>query len=452
MGQSEAKIVVVGGGLAGCEAAWQCLRAGLAVELREMRPTKLTPAHKTGLLAELVCSNSLKTEQENSAPGLLKAEMRHFDSLILRAAEVAKVPAGHALAVERSVFSGYIDEALRSHPKFSRSDCEVLELPSEAELAKKNEFWIIATGPLTSEPLAKSLHEQMGMGDYLYFYDAVSPVVATDSLDHSIVFSANRYDKSSEAGADGDYLNVPFSKEEYDAFIDAVVAAEKAPLKEFEEPKYFEACLPIEVMIGRGRETLRFGPMKAVGLTDPRTGRWPYAALQLRAENKDRTMYALVGFQTKMKWPEQKRVFSQFLPGFKDVEIYRYGSIHRNTYVQGPKVLAKDLSLRVNKRAFLAGQITGVEGYVESAAIGMVAAHSLAKRVRGEEFVPPPEETVIGALTNYVTSSISAKFDPMNANFGLLPRIDAPRKASKDEKKRMVSDRARAAFKQYSAT
>jgi methylenetetrahydrofolate--tRNA-(uracil-5-)-methyltransferase len=439
-------IVVVGGGLAGCEAAWQCLRAGYSVELREMRPTRLTAAHQTGHLAELVCSNSLKSLTPESAPGLLKNEMSALDSLIVRAGLHARVPADKALAVDRLQFSAFIEQALNAHPNFRRVDTEVDRIPTEAELNERGEVWIIATGPLTSGVLSSAIRGLTGSEADLYFYDAIAPVIDADTIDMSQCFFANRYGN----GEEGDYLNIPLSKEQYYAFVEAVKASEKMPLHEFEEPRYFESCLPIEVMIERGVDTLRFGPMKPTGfnlaLQDaPR----PYAVIQLRAENRDRTMFSMVGFQTKMKWPEQRRVFTQLVPGLKDAEFFRFGSVHRNTYIEGPKLLNANLSLRANRRVFMAGQITGVEGYTESAAIGLIAGRSAAAFAADGEFATPPAETVIGSLVRYVTFGGTGDFQPMNANFGLLPRMTLPRHLSKADKKLAVAARARQCFEAY---
>lgn len=434
---------IVGGGLAGCEAAWFLVNHGIPVVLKEMRPHKMTAAHQTGDLAELVCSNSLKSKLETSAPGELKKEMRAMGSLILSAAETASVDAGMALAVDRKVMSAEIMKALNAHPLFTRVDEEVLQIPSAEELEKQGQVFLVATGPLTATPLAESIREYCGEKQ-LYFYDAIAPIMSRDSLDESIVFSASRYDDGP-----GDYLNVPLNKEEYEAFIDAVIAGEKMPLQEFEDPNYFEACLPIEVMIERGRDTLRFGPMKPVGLTDPRTGRWPWAVIQLRSENKDGTCFSLVGFQTKLKWPEQTRIF-RTLPGLAEAEILRFGSIHRNTYVKSPQVLNDDLSLKTNPNCYLAGQITGVEGYVESAAIGLVAAQAIVKRSRSEDFIPPPSETMIGALYGHIRGSGSEDFQPMNSNFGILPAMDfGPKKLPKSVRREKAVERAKLAFNHY---
>lgn len=441
-----ATIHIIGGGLAGTEAAWQCLSSNpnIPVRLYEMRPKKMTAAHQSGDLAELVCSNSLKSILPDSAPGLLKREMQLLNSLVIREAKNAAVPAGQALAVERTLFSKGIAAALEAHPNFKRIDEEVLTLPSRGELESSGDIWIVASGPLTSDALAQSLQEMAPEGKRLHFYDAIAPVLEMDSVDTEIAFKASRYDES----GDGDYWNVPLSKEEYYAFVDAVKTAEYMPLHEFEDVKYFEACLPIEVMIERGVETLRFGPMKPVGLTDPRTGRWPYAAIQLRLENKHGSMVSMVGFQTKMKWPEQKRVFSM-IPALKNAEFFRFGSVHRNTYLKSPDVLSADLSFKANPRIFLAGQISGVEGYTESAALGLLAGRAAAAKIANQNFAMPPPECMIGALKHYVTQGGLGDFQPMNTNLGLLPTVPKRRGVSKAERKSEQARLARETFDRY---
>lgn len=435
---------VIGGGLAGCEAAWQALQAGHKVRLYEMRPKKMTAAHQSGDLAELVCSNSLKSTLPDSAPGLLKTEMEALDSLIIRAAKAAAVPAGQALAVERTVFSKYISDALEAHASFERVNDEIKSLTSPEEIASSGDVWIVATGPLTAEDLAESLKRLAPQGQRLHFYDAIAPVLESESIDTSIVFKQSRYE---DTGV-GDYWNIPLNKDEYEAFVDAVIAAEKMPLHDFEDVKYFEACLPIEVMIERGRETLRFGPMKPVGLTDPRTGRRPHAAVQLRMENVQGSMLSMVGFQTKMKWPEQKRVF-QTLPGLKDVDFFRFGSVHRNTYLKSPDVLNEDLSFQASPRVFLAGQITGVEGYTESAAMGLLAGRAAAAKIANTAFPMPPQECMIGALRHYVCHGGLGEFQPMNTNLGLLPTIQKKRGQSKSQRKEEQAQAAREVFQNY---
>lgn len=438
---------VVGGGLAGCEAAWQLLRAGHKVMMHEMRPTRMTAAHKTGNLAELVCSNSMKSLGADSAPGRLKEEMKSLDSLIIEAGFTAAVPAGQALAVDREVFSNHIAHKLGEFTTFSRLDGEVTSIPDNETLEASNEAWIVCTGPLTTPDLSEHIASRAGRRDNLYFYDAIAPVLLADSIDPDKVFRASRYgnDSSKEAGEPevGDYLNIPLTKGEYEQFITAIMTAEYMPLHAFEEPKYFESCLPVEVMANRGRETLRFGPMKPVGLTDPKTGRWPWAAIQLRQENKEATMYSMVGFQTKMKWPEQKRVFSM-LPALREAEFLRYGSVHRNTYFNSPQILNENLSMKCCNRIFLAGQITGVEGYTESAAIGL-----LAGRFAAGSIPRPPVGTIIGALHSYVVEGGLGEFQPMNANLGLLPHTDRKKGESKAGKKARQCATAKDAFEGF---
>jgi len=374
------KVHVVGGGLAGCEAAWQIAQKGIPVCLHEMRPLKMTPAHQTGNLAELVCSNSLKSLSEDSAPGELKREMASLGSLIVSAAHKARVPAGQALAVNRELFSEAISQSLLKTGLVERVHEEVTSIPTNEELEERDEVWLLATGPLTSDTLAEQVRGMAGGAKRLHFYDAIAPVIDGESVNMESAFFADRWQKGEDGG---DYLNLPMSEKEYNDFIEAVTAAEKMPLHDFEDVKYFESCLPIEVMVERGRDTLRFGPMKPVGITDPRTGRWPYANIQLRKENVDATMFSMVGFQTKMKWPEQARVF-KMIPGLETAEFLRFGSVHRNTYIKSPDALNTDLSFKSNPRVFLAGQITGVEGYTESAAIGLIAGRHAAAKIKGE--------------------------------------------------------------------
>ena len=445
---SEKKIVIVGGGLAGSEAAWQAVKAGIPVTLYEARPKKMTPAHKTNRLAELVCSNSLKSESLESASGLLKKEMEHFDSLIVKAAKKARVPAGQALAVDREVFSSFITESLDSHPLFTRVDKEVTEIPSEEELKERDEYWIISSGPLTSECLASEVQKLCSDEKQLYFYDAIAPVIDGDSINFDECFWANRYDEL-ESDEKGDYVNIPLSKEEYETFIDEVAEAKKIPLHDFEDPVYFECCLPIEVMVERGRDTLRFGPMKPVGLTDPKTGKRPWANIQLRQENKEGTMFSMVGFQSKMSWGDQKRIFGS-LPSLKEATFLRFGSIHRNTYIESPKVLEKDLSFKFNRRVFPAGQITGVEGYLESSSIGLIVSQCLTHRIKEKEFYYPPKETILGSLIHYLLIGTKSSYTPMNVNLGLLPELPFEmRKLKKKDKKIKKCERATKSFEVY---
>jgi len=439
------KAHVIGGGLAGCEAAWQLARQGIEVCLHEMRPIKMTPAHQTGNLAELVCSNSLKSMAEDSAPGQLKKEMLALDSLIIGSGYKAKVPAGQALAVNREQFSATISEALLKTGNVECLHTEVTSIPSEEELRSRNEIWVIATGPLTSDALASQVKALAGGAERLHFYDAIAPVLDAESISMESAFFADRWQKGEDGG---DYLNLPMNEKEYNDFIDAVTTAEKMPLHDFEEVKYFESCLPIEVMVERGRDTLRFGPMKPVGLTDPRTGRWPYANIQLRKENVDATMFSMVGFQTKMKWPEQARVF-KMIPGLETVEFLRFGSVHRNTYIKSPDALNSNLSFKSNSRVFLAGQITGVEGYTESAAIGLIAGrHAAAKLLQGD-FKNPPPDSILGALVNYITVGPLGDYSPMNANFGLLPIIPKVRGQGKKDRQTEKVMRASRSFEEW---
>jgi methylenetetrahydrofolate--tRNA-(uracil-5-)-methyltransferase len=442
-----AQFHVVGGGLAGSEGAWQLLRQGHSVTLYEMRPKKMTPAHQTGQLCELVCSNSLKSMAEGSAPGLLKYEMEALDSLIVKAARKAQVPAGQALAVNREQFSEAVESALSSFPSFKRVDAEITQLPDVASMEADDSYWVVATGPLTSDSLSRFLIEMCQAPSKLHFYDAIAPVIDAESIDLSKgAFWADRW--SDEKGLEdqkGSYLNLPLNKQEYETFIDAVQAAEMMPLHSFEEVHYFESCLPIEVMVERGKDTLRFGPMKPAGLTDPRTGRWPYAAIQLRLENVEGTMLSMVGFQTKMKWPEQKRVFG-LIPGLESAEFFRFGSVHKNTYLHSPSLLRADLSFKANPRVFLAGQISGVEGYTESAAMGLLVGRFAHAKASKRTFESPPRNTMLGALLNYVTHGGLGDYQPMNANLGLLSPIEKQKGISKADRKLMQVNVAKQGF------
>jgi len=408
-------VTVVGGGLAGCEAAYQIAERGLQVILREMRPGTMTEAHRTSKLAELVCSNSLRSDEPGSAPGLLKEELRRLGSLVMRVADQTSVPAGKALAVDREEFSQRISNLIESHPSISLVRDEVQELPEG--------ITVVASGPLTSATLARALGEVIG-DHYLYFYDAISPIVSSDSLDMAALFAASRY------GGYPAYLNAAMGESEYRAFRTALLDAERFPLREFEsleeasrDVPYFEGCLPAEELARRGEDTLRFGPMKPVGLTDPKTGRRPYAVVQLRPENRACTMYNLVGFQTKLVRKDQRRVF-RMIPGLERAEFLRYGSVHRNTYIDGPRCLKQTLELRARARTYIAGQLCGVEGYVESVASGLVAGINAARLARA---LPPavlPLTSMVGALLNYVTRDAPWRHQPMNANFGILPSPD----------------------------
>jgi methylenetetrahydrofolate--tRNA-(uracil-5-)-methyltransferase len=407
-------IQVIGGGLAGCEAAWQIARAGLPSILYEMRPVRTTDAHTTDRLAELVCSNSLKTEQENSAPWLLKQELRRLHSLLLAAAQKARVPGGHALTVDRTVFAEEVTLAIESCPLIELRREEVARIP-EGSIA------IVATGPLTSGPLANEIARITG-AERLFFYDSISPIVDADTIDMSIVFRASRYGKSLD-GSD-DYLNCPFDQGQYEHFIDALLVAQNVPAHiPDDRTPFFEACLPVEEIARRGRETLRFGPMKPMGLVDPRTGRRPYAVVQLRQEDARAGSYKLVGFQNHMRFGEQTRIF-RMIPGLENAELLRHGQMHRNTYINGPALLTPTLQLRTRPEVFFAGQISGVEGYVESIATGLMAGLHAAGLVRGEEVRPFPRETALGSLCAYVSGADASDYQPANITFDLLPVLD----------------------------
>ena len=426
---------IIGGGLAGCEAAWQLISRGCPVRLYDMKPQRYSPAHHSPDLAELVCSNSLRANDPTSAVGLLKEEMRRCNSLILAQAEANAVPAGRALAVDRLRFASAITATLASHPLVEIVREEVTELPQPSR-----EATIIATGPLTSDPLAEALGRLTGR-DRLAFYDAIAPIVYGDSLDMTIVYSKSRYDDGP-----GDYLNCPMDRDSYRHFLDELSRARYMPLKEFEEPKYFEGCLPIEVLCARGEDTLRFGPMKPVGLADPRTGRDPYAVVQLRRENLEGSTYNMVGFQTKLAYPEQTRIF-RLIPGMEKAEFARLGSIHRNTFVLSPLLLLPTLQLRERPDLFLAGQLSGVEGYVESAAMGLLAGINAARLATGRPLVVPPQETAHGALVRHLTASDPGRFQPSNVNFGLFPPWEG--KGRKRERGVERSRRALAALEKW---
>lgn len=428
------EVWVVGGGLAGSEAAWQLAVRGVKVVLFEMRPTKLTPAHKTDLLAELVCSNSLRSKELTKAVGLLKEELRLLKSLILESALISEVPSGKALAVDRKLFSEYITQKLSSHPNIKIIREELTEIP-------KDRIVILATGPLTSEAMAKALATLIEV-PYLHFYDAISPVVYAETIDWDKVFVADRYGEKVE----GSYVNCPLTKEEYERFWEALIKAEKVPLHPFEDPKYFEGCLPIEVMAERGKETLLYGPMKPVGLVDPRTGKQPYAVVQLRPENREKTLYNMVGFQTKLKYEEQKRVF-RLIPGLERAEFARLGSIHRNTFVNAPLVLTSTLQLKKSPNVFLAGQLTGVEGYVESTAMGFLAGINAERLMKGKPLLVPPKETAIGALVHYLVEANPKYFQPMNINWGLFPQV--AKKVHKNQRYQLMVERALKALSEW---
>ncbi len=433
------EIHVVGGGLAGSEAAWQLAERGHQVILHEMRPVRGTPAHKTDRLAELVCSNTFKSTEVSNAHGLLKAEMRLLGSVILTAADEARVAAGSALAVDRDVFAAGVTERILAHPRITVVREEAMSLPSPG---------VVATGPLTSDALADAIRARLGL-DSLAFYDAIAPIVAGESVNEEIVFRASRYGKETMADADaeGAYLNCPFSREEYDAFLDALIAADQYHGHEFDKVPYFEGCMPVEVMAQRGRDTLRFGPMKPVGLTDPRTGREAWAIAQLRREDRDGRMWNLVGFQTRLRIPEQQRVF-RMIPGLTEAEFLRYGSIHRNSYINSPGALSPHLALRDDPHTLFAGQITGVEGYTESTATGLLAGMNLSRMLNGEEPVIPPPTTMLGALYRYMREADPRHFQPMNANFGLLDDL-GERVRDKRLKREKFAERALAVMEAW---
>ena len=422
------KVSVIGAGLAGCEAAWTLASSGIEVELYEMKPVKYSPAHTYSGFAELVCSNSLKAERTASAAGLLKAEMRRLGSLLLDCADKSRVPAGGALAVDREDFSDLVTAAIKSHANIKIISGEVEKLP-QGNI-------IIATGPLTSGALASEIEKLLG-GGYLSFYDAAAPIVTADSIDFEKVFRAARYGRG-----DDDYINCPFNKEEYDNFHSELISAESVQLKSFETDafKVYDGCMPVEVMAKRGEQTLRFGPLKPVGLRDPRTGNRPWAVVQLRAENDKGTLFNLVGFQTNLKFAEQKRVFSM-IPGLEKAEFTRFGVMHRNTFIDSPRLLNGDFSLKANPDIYFAGQITGVEGYMESAASGIIAAKNMLRKLQGRQRLMLPADTMTGALSTYILDSSVTDFQPMGANMGILPPLPE-RIKSKQERYAAVADRA----------
>ncbi len=408
-------VTIIGGGLAGSEAAWQLAERGVHVRLHEMRPVRGTAAHRTERLGELVCSNTFKSTETSNAHGLLKAEMRLLGSLILECADAARVPGGTALSVDRDIFSQGVQARIEAHPRITIVREELTELPS---------LGIVATGPLTSDALAERIRARLGV-DALAFYDAIAPVIAIDSIDQSVAFRASRWGKETmaDAGEEGAYLNCAFTRDEYEAFIDALTSADQFTAHEFDAVPYFEGCLPVEEMARRGRESLRFGPMKPIGLQDPRSGDRPWAVAQLRMEDRGARMWNLVGFQTRLRIPEQQRVF-RMIPGLKQAEFLRFGSIHRNSYINAPGTLTPHLSLRDAPQTLFAGQITGVEGYTESTATGMLAGINLARMLRGDAPVVPPPTTMLGALYRYLREADPRHFQPMNANFGLLDDLE----------------------------
>ncbi len=417
-------ITIIGGGLAGCEAAWQAARRGVPVHLYEMKPKRYSPAHVSPDLGELVCSNSLRSNSLNNAVGLLKEEMRRLGSLIIQTADQTRVPAGDALAVDRQAFAAQITEALEKGPGIRIIREEVVQIPAG--------MVIIASGPLTSPCLAKAIQQMTGE-KYLYFYDAVAPIVDGHSLNMEVIFRASRY------GEGNDYLNCPMTQAEYALFVEELLKGERVPYRDFEKPIHFEGCLPIEAMAERGPQTLAHGPMKPVGLIDPRTGKMPYAVVQLRHEDSQGSAYNLVGFQTKLKWKEQERIF-RMIPGLEKAEILRFGSLHRNTFLHSPSLLEKTLHLKGRPLIFFAGQITGVEGYVESTAMGFLAGINAAQIAQGKSLTIPPPTTAIGSLVSYITNTNIKNFQPMNVNFGLFPPLPGKKKGK--EKHLAMANRA----------
>jgi methylenetetrahydrofolate--tRNA-(uracil-5-)-methyltransferase len=421
---NEVIVNVVGAGLAGSEAAWQLAKRNIKVHLYEMRPVKQTPAHHTDKFAELVCSNSLRANTLTNAVGVLKEEMRMLDSVIIAAADACAVPAGGALAVDRHEFAAKVTEMVRNHPNVTVFNEEVAEIPEGPT--------IIATGPLTSQALSKKLQEIMDE-EYLYFYDAAAPIIEKDSIDMEKVYLKSRYDKGEAA-----YLNCPMNEEEFNRFYEALIAAETVPLKEFEKEIFFEGCMPIEVMASRGKKTMLFGPLKPVGLEDPKTGKRPFAVIQLRQDDAAGTLYNIVGFQTHLKWGPQKEVL-QLIPGLEQAEIVRYGVMHRNTFINSPKVLKSTYQFKNKENLFFAGQMTGVEGYVESAASGLIAGINAAKLALGKEPVVFPAETAMGSMAHYITATNAKTFQPMNANFGLFPELNEKIRGKKERNEQYAS-------------
>jgi len=425
---------IVGAGLAGCEAAYQLAIRGHRVKLYEMRPVKNTPAHHTDKFAELVCSNSLRSNQLENAVGLLKEELRRLGSLIMKTADATAVPAGGALAVDRETFSSGITDIISKHKNIEIIREEFTDINTE-------NYTIIATGPLTSDVLAKKI-AQLTESEHLYFYDAAAPILSYESIDKAVVFRASRYDKGED-----DYLNCPMNREEYESFWRELIAAEKAELKTFEKEVVFEGCMPVEKMAERGIDTLLYGPLKPVGLTDPRTGKWPYAVVQLRQDNSEATLFNIVGFQTHLKWGEQKRVFGM-IPGLENAEFVRFGVMHRNTYINSTKLLLPTLQMKKHPKIMFAGQITGVEGYIESASMGMLAGINMSRLLSGEEGLVFPRETAIGSLVAYISDPSQVNFQPMNINFGLIPAL-GERIRDKREKNHKIAEKALNALEDY---
>lgn len=426
-------VSIIGAGLAGCEAAWQVAERGVPVRLYEMKPHRYSPAHRLEGLAELVCSNSLRGADLGNAVGLLKEELRRCGSLVMQGADATRVPAGGALAVDRGQFSAWITERIAAHPKIELIRHEVTELPTDGLV-------VIASGPLTSDALAQRLSGLTGQR--LYFYDAIAPIVSADSLDLSRIYAASRYGK----GEGDDYLNCPLNQEQYTAFLAAVRSAEQVEARDFEQVVHFEGCMPIEEMAARGDDTLRFGPMKPVGLPDPATGEEPWAVVQLRAENREKTIYNLVGFQTKMTWPEQRRVL-RMIPGLEQAEFVRLGAMHRNTFINAPTLLTPTQQLKSDPRILFAGQITGVEGYVESAGSGFLAGLAAAALAHGQQPQLPPQETALGALIRHITTADPKQFQPMNINYGLFPPLEG--RIKKKDRKPLMAQRALTALERW---
>ena len=422
-------ITVIGAGLAGVEAANQITKFGIRATLYEMRPRKKTAAHKTSGLAELVCSNSLKSASMENASGILKQEMKSLGSLVIEAAEASRVPAGKALAVDRQIFSDYITRKIKDNELIDLKREEVTKIPEDGIV-------VVATGPLTSDALCAEI-SSLTESEYLYFYDAISPIIDAETIDRSKIYRGSRYGR--EDSGEGDYLNCPLSREQYYELVDDLICGEKVETREFEKALYFQSCMPVEVMCERGKDTLRFGPLKPVGLVDPRTGKTPFAVLQLRTENTEETMYNMVGFQTKLRYPQQRTVFRK-VPGLERAEFLRYGSVHRNTYIDSPRLLEKDLSLRSRPSIFFAGQITGVEGYAESAATGIVCGINASRKALGLAPAPVPRQTSIGSLLEYISVPGKSGFQPMNINFGLFPKVGE--KMGKEKKRILIAQRA----------
>lgn len=431
-------VTVIGGGLAGSEAAWQLAKRGINVDLYEMRPKKMTPAHETSNLAELVCTNSMRSNQLSNAVGLLKEEMRQMDSLIMKAADKTQVPAGGALAADRDSFSKYVSDTLRGMDNVTIHEEEITEIP-------KDGITIIATGPLTSDTLAEQINDFSGT-DSLHFYDAAAPIVAADSIDMNIVYKKSRYDRGEAA-----YLNCPMTKEQYEKFAHELIHAEVADVHGFEKDDVFEGCMPIEVMAARGAKTMLFGPLKPVGLEDPHTGETPYAVIQLRQDNAAASMYNIVGFQTHLKYGEQKRVFSM-IPGLENARFVRYGKMHRNTYIASPDLLTASYEAKKQKGLFFAGQMTGVEGYVESAGSGLVAGINAAREAMDEDTVVFPKDTALGSMANYVTTTSAKHFQPMNASFALIPGLEGKKIRNKRERHEKISERGLESLAKFKET